>query len=120
MIAAFIQWEPECLKRLRGMFSFGVLDLNPPEGGAKQTLARDRFGIKPLRYVDQHTDFRFASELSALGQASSRRVDRDAILDYLADGSVFQPGPFMAVYKPCRQDTRLTSAAIEFHPRLPR
>jgi len=46
ILAAYAEWGPECLSRLRGMFAFVLVDR------AKRRLfaARDRFGIKPLYY----------------------------------------------------------------------
>ncbi|HEX7812198.1 MAG TPA: asparagine synthase (glutamine-hydrolyzing) [Burkholderiales bacterium] len=46
ILHAYEAWGIDCLSRLRGMFSFAILDLR------KQTvwLARDRMGLKPLVY----------------------------------------------------------------------
>lgn len=52
----------EALKRFDGMFSFALYEFSTQT----LTLARDRFGIKPLFYYDQDDRFIFASELSAL------------------------------------------------------
>src|SRR5215469_689272 len=55
---------PACVRRLNGMFAFGISDLR----GAAPTLfvARDHFGIKPLYYVQQEDRLAFASEIKAL------------------------------------------------------
>src|SRR5262245_35509190 len=70
------------LSRARGMFALGVLDARE----RSLTLARDRFGIKPL-YVARHPrGIAFASEIGALRRASL--VDRDVspagVLAFLA------------------------------------
>jgi asparagine synthase (glutamine-hydrolysing) len=52
----------ECVRRLRGMFAFCIYDR------AKGALfgARDRFGIKPLFYLETAEAFAIASEAKAL------------------------------------------------------
>ncbi|HWP37032.1 MAG TPA: asparagine synthase (glutamine-hydrolyzing) [Gemmatimonadales bacterium] len=52
----------EMLRRLRGMFAFGLWDAQR-EG---LLLARDSFGIKPLYYADDGRTVRFASQVKAL------------------------------------------------------
>ncbi len=52
----------DCVKRLRGMFSFAIYD-------SKKSLifiARDRLGIKPLYYYRDSQKFIFASEIKAI------------------------------------------------------
>jgi asparagine synthase (glutamine-hydrolysing) len=62
LLAAYAEWGKDCLRRLRGMFAFGIWDsqLN------RLFLARDRVGEKPLYYWTNHHSFYFASELKAL------------------------------------------------------
>ncbi|MFZ1059031.1 MAG: asparagine synthase (glutamine-hydrolyzing) [Candidatus Rokuibacteriota bacterium] len=71
----------ECLKKLRGMFAFGIWD------GRRRRLflARDRAGIKPLVYAWDGDRLLFASELKAILQDPSvpREVDWEAFRDYL-------------------------------------
>lgn len=52
----------ECLEHLRGEFAFVIWDEE------KETLfaARDRFGIKPLFYVEDESGLRISSEVKAL------------------------------------------------------
>lgn len=57
----------DCLKKLRGMFSFAIWDTR----AKKLFLARDRFGIKPLYYYCGKDLFLFASEAKALLEHSS-------------------------------------------------
>lgn len=59
IIASYEQWGALCLKKLRGMFAFVIVDLN-----AKSVLvARDHFGIKPLYIYQSKNNIAFASEL---------------------------------------------------------
>lgn len=62
IIHAFEEWGPSCLEHLEGMFAFAIKH----SGGF--LIARDRYGIKPLYYVADHSNgtFLFASELKAI------------------------------------------------------
>ena len=93
ILAAYLKWGRDCIKRLRGMFAFALVDRDPPPGYPDLLLVRDRFGIKPLLYFEQGSKLYFASELRALLESEQidRRMDPDALLDFLAVGSVLQP-----------------------------
>ena len=107
VLAAYAQWGEECLHRFRGMFAFAIYDSAAGDGsesaaGAGRVfLARDRFGIKPVYYSSRPGAFVFASELKAMLASGlvSRRVDRQAIWDYLSLGSVPQPRTILADVK---------------------
>jgi asparagine synthase (glutamine-hydrolysing) len=88
ILAAYREWDTACVPRLEGMFALALYDI--PRG--RLLLARDRAGEKPLYYTQLGGSLRFASELKALlADASvSRRLDRQALDCYLADG--FIPG----------------------------
>jgi asparagine synthase (glutamine-hydrolysing) len=62
IIHAYEEYGFECLKRLKGMFAFGIWDKR------KKVLfvARDRLGKKPLYYYAKESKFIFGSELKAL------------------------------------------------------
>ncbi len=70
-----------CLKKLRGMFAFGLWD----EKKEQLLLARDQLGKKPLVYAETPSSFNFASEIQALLLAPDikKEIDRQAIDDYL-------------------------------------
>ena len=46
VLQAWVAWGPDCVRRLRGMFAFGIWDRR------QQTLflARDQVGVKPMFY----------------------------------------------------------------------
>ncbi len=70
----------ECVQYLRGMFAFAVWDLRKQ----RLLIARDRLGIKPLYYAEQHDRLLFGSELKTLLAAGiDREIDRQALHDYL-------------------------------------
>ncbi|WP_316213652.1 MULTISPECIES: asparagine synthase (glutamine-hydrolyzing) [unclassified Bradyrhizobium] len=63
LLAAVRQWGiPATLQRMIGMFAFGLWDAD----ARTLTLARDRFGEKPLYYGWSGADLVFGSELKAL------------------------------------------------------
>jgi asparagine synthase (glutamine-hydrolysing) len=62
LLAAFAQWGPACVHRLRGMWAFAVYDRR----AERLTLSRDRFGIKPLYFARCRDSFAFASEIKGV------------------------------------------------------
>jgi asparagine synthase (glutamine-hydrolysing) len=62
VLKAFLEWDLDCLKRLRGMFAVALWDA--PQ--RRLLLARDRLGIKPLYYVRRGQELFFGSELKAI------------------------------------------------------
>lgn len=95
ILAGYARWGPGVLPRLRGMFAFAIWDVERGE----LFLARDRFGIKPLYWArTPRGAFAFASELAALlaGGVVSRRVDPQAVWEFLSYGAVAQPHTILA------------------------
>ncbi len=95
IVHAYESWGEGCVRRLRGMFAFAVVEL--PEGrsgrAAAVFLARDRLGIKPLYYAVSGGALLFASEVRALLAANILPVQLSsaAIASYLLFGSVGEP-----------------------------
>lgn len=85
LLAAWAAWGRGCLPRLVGMFAFVVLDRET----ATLTCARDVFGIKPLFYTQEGSDFLFASETPALLalKSSKATLNWQRAYDYLVHGS---------------------------------
>jgi asparagine synthase (glutamine-hydrolysing) len=71
----------DCVRRLRGMFTFAILD----ERAGRLVLARDRAGIKPLVYAWDGRRLLFASEIKAILEepAIARDLDVEALGQYL-------------------------------------
>jgi asparagine synthase (glutamine-hydrolysing) len=79
VLHAFTQWGEECFERFAGMFAFAIYDRR----NETLTLARDRFGKKPLYYTcdDQHV--RFASEMKVLMQVSDKlKINRQRLMEW--------------------------------------
>ena len=91
LLGAVAAWGIEAaLKQCVGMFAFALWD----RLDRTLTLARDRFGEKPL-YYGRHGDvFLFGSELKALKAhpAFNAQIDRDALALYIRHGYI--PAPY--------------------------
>jgi asparagine synthase (glutamine-hydrolysing) len=83
IVHAYEQWGPDCIERLRGMFSIAIWDV--PR--RRLLLARDRIGKKPLYYATGPGGaLVFGSELKALlpFPGIDRTVSLEALSDYLS------------------------------------
>src|SRR6266436_5487157 len=81
ILRAYEAEGPECVRRLRGMFAFAILD----ERARRLVLARDRAGIKPLVYTWNGQRLLFASEIKGILEDTTvaRDLDLDALGQYL-------------------------------------
>jgi len=97
LLEALARWGIDAtLERLDGMFAFALWDA----GERSLTLARDRFGEKPLYWGWCGGALAFASELGALARhpAFDRTLDPDALAAYLRWGWIPQPfSPYRAI-----------------------
>ncbi len=76
ILHAVMEWGDEAYDRFVGMFAAAVWDRQTQT----LTLARDRYGIKPLHHTTVDGHFLFASELKALRLIRHRaRVDRQRL-----------------------------------------
>ncbi|MCB0757186.1 MAG: asparagine synthase (glutamine-hydrolyzing) [Flavobacteriales bacterium] len=89
LLAAWMEWGEECLHRLEGMFAFAVWDVQRQE----LSIARDRFGIKPLYYHVEDGRILFSSEVRSLLASGlvPRKLDEAALCDHLRHGAVHAP-----------------------------
>ena len=88
LLLGFIRWQEGLLDRLIGMFAFAIWDSQTGDVFA----ARDQMGVKPLYYFVQDGMFAAASEVRALlgHPKSTRELDPDAFVEYLAFGHTFE------------------------------
>jgi asparagine synthase (glutamine-hydrolysing) len=86
---AFLQWDTDCFRRLRGMFAAAFWNQNQ----RRLVLVRDRVGIKPLYFYRSGEDIYFGSELKSILVHAEvpRQLDLSALHYYLALNYV--PGP---------------------------
>ncbi len=89
ILALYDKYGINCLNHLRGMFAFALYD----EMENKLFLARDRLGVKPLKYFYNGSVLIFASELKAIltQEEAARNPDYGAIQMYLSFGYVPSP-----------------------------
>jgi len=91
LLAAISQWGVDrTLNHAIGMFAFSLWDCKHK----KLTLARDRFGEKPLYYGWSNNAFIFGSELKALKeyQGFNKKISREALSLYMRH--MYIPAPF--------------------------
>ena len=84
LLHGYRKWGEELPKKLRGMFSFAIWDID----NKKLFCARDPFGIKPLYYYKRQEteDIAFASEIKAFLEYPDfeRRLNKKLIGPYLS------------------------------------
>jgi asparagine synthase (glutamine-hydrolysing) len=79
VLHAFKQWGEKCLDRFVGMFAFAIYDRETDT----LTLARDRFGKKPLYYTQRNEHVLFASELKTLlSRCDNPRVNKQRLIEW--------------------------------------
>jgi len=116
VLRAWSEWGHRALGRFNGMFAFAIWDRERRE----LTLARDRYGIKPLYYAALPRVVLFGSEVKALlaFPTMAPSVDVEAMFEYMTfqnfftDRTLFKdvrllpPGCWMSV----RQEGQTTSS----------
>lgn len=83
LLTAFIEWGPNCVHHLNGMWSFAIWD----RPASRLFLSRDRFGEKPLYYRLAGQSLWFASEIKALLADADYRpaVNLAAVSDFACE-----------------------------------
>ena len=83
ILAAYERWGDDCLRRLRGMFAFGLWDARR----RRLLCATDRFSIKPLYYTWDGRRLMFSSEIKPMARCGVRlQPDAEAMYVYLTFG----------------------------------
>ena len=87
LVNAFAVWGIDCLSRLNGMFAFAIWDRQQ----RRLTIARDRYGTKPLYYSITPSAFLFGSEVKAILADPRTRctLDREGLVEYLTFQNFF-------------------------------
>jgi len=88
IVHAYEEYGDDCVKHLRGMFTFAIWDRK------RQRLlaARDRFGKKPLNYYWDGQRLIFGSEIKSILEAGiPREINSIALDEYLVYGYVPTP-----------------------------
>lgn len=87
LLAAFAEWGLGALRRFNGMFAFAVWDREK----RVLTLARDRFGVKPLYWAEVDGCLLFGSEIKALLAHSvlGPEMNLEGLAEYLSFQNFF-------------------------------
>lgn len=87
ILYAFAQWGTNAIERFNGMFAFAIWD----QREKRLTLARDRFGVKPLYYAQIGQTFLFGSEIKTIlaHPAYTTALDREGLLEYFTFQNFF-------------------------------
>jgi asparagine synthase (glutamine-hydrolysing) len=117
LLAWLIRRGSAGLRDLRGMFAFCLFDTQERSA----LLARDPHGIKPLYLcTGPGGDLAFSSELRALLAAAPvpPQLDRDALREYLATGSVAEPATLVSGMRrlPCGHMATWRQGSLTIRP----
>jgi len=100
LLQAYLEFGPDCVKHLNGMFAFVIYD----RPRRRLMAARDHFGLKPLYFYDTGRSWLFASEIKALlvhpdvkVAANFEAIREYAVFQYVLDQETF----FQGVRKIC-------------------
>lgn len=93
VLAAYLRWGIDCVKRFNGMFAFAIWDTLEQ----KLVIARDRLGVKPLYYQFKNNTLLFASEIRALINSglNSKRLNPQALAEYIQYTTVHAPNTIL-------------------------
>lgn len=88
VLKSFELWGEQCFEKFNGMFALSIFDKQK----GTITLARDRFGIKPLYYLLNEKDFAFSSELKPLFSVlKEKQISPEGLTSYLTMRGAIAP-----------------------------
>ena len=89
VLASFLKWGKDCVKKFNGMFAFAIWN----EINQELFISRDRLGIKPLYYTESNQNFAFSSELRSLlkSKITPAVLDKNSLVEYLRYQTVHAP-----------------------------
>ena len=87
VLNALVEWGPSALENFNGMFALALWDRREQS----LLLGRDRYGIKPLYYLQSNNEIIFGSEIKAILQHPSAQsvLNRKGLLEYLTFQNFF-------------------------------
>ena len=106
LLYAYATWGEACLTRVKGMFSFSLYNRNE----ATLFLAIDRFGIKPLYYIDTEEYFAWSSEIKAFESIPnfSFQMNEERVCEFLMFRSLAGPETLFTDIKKLLPGQKLT------------
>ncbi len=89
LVILYAEYGKDCLKYVNGCFALAIYDKEQNS----LFIARDRMGIKPLYYYQDHDKLVFASELRSITAFNiSKKIDKTSLFNYFQFNYI--PGPF--------------------------
>ena len=83
ILKAYIFWGEDCVNHFNGMWAFAIFD----KQNETVFISRDRFGVKPLYYINTPEKFAFGSEIKQmLGFGINAKVNKQILADYFLIG----------------------------------
>jgi asparagine synthase (glutamine-hydrolysing) len=110
LLYALSEWGSGALDRLNGMFAFALWD----RVEKRLTLARDRYGIKPLYYCATARSLLFASEVKAFLPHPDfhARINPQALVEYFTFQNLFTDGTLFRDVRVVPAGSCLTLSAV--------
>lgn len=87
ILESYLEWGVSCIDRFEGMFAFVIIDQDTEQ----VILCRDRFGIKPLYFLNDEKRFIFSSEMQCIRTFAELDISRTAVQQFLKFGYILQP-----------------------------
>ena len=83
ILKAYIFWGEDCVNHFNGMWAFAIFD----KQNETVFISRDRFGVKPLYYINTPKKFAFGSEIKQmLGFGMKAKINKQILSDYFCIG----------------------------------
>jgi len=98
IVHGYEEWGSNVVESLRGMFAFAIFDRR----GNKIILARDRLGVKPVKYFWNGKTLVFASELKGMMHVVPAALDVNSVNTYLTLKYVPSPNTILKDVKKVR------------------
>jgi len=97
LLEAYATVGPSIVNELNGFFAFCIYNKNDDSF----FISRDRFGIKPLVFSQQHDFFAFGSEIKSILEYNiDKKIDREALGTYLQLSYIPAPRTiYQGIYK---------------------
>ena len=107
VLNSLIEWGTEAILKFNGIFAFGFYDALT----GTLIVARDRYGVKPIYYLESDLFFAFASEQKSILKLNgvSKTLDVETLYEYMTFQNIFtdrtmvknikllQPGHFLRI-----------------------
>lgn len=98
IVHGYEEWGSDVVESLRGMFAFAVFDRR----SNRLLLARDRLGVKPLKYYWNGETLIFASELKAMMHIVPKNLDYNSVNMFLMLKYIPSPNTILREVKKVR------------------